>query len=338
MSFTPSEIDPKGVSAMQVAIIVVNYCTPQLTIDCLKSLEESGDLAPGTQVVVVDGGSTDDSAAIIGAAIAHHGWEGWATLLPLEVNGGFAYANNRGVEAVTAWFGRPRFLWLLNSDTVVRLGALSHLVAFMEANPQAAIAGSRLEDPDGTPQHSAFRFHSILGELESTMRLGIVSRILRNWCVAPPIPQTSIRTDWVSGASLFVRTEALDGPGVLDEAYFMYYEESDLCRDVARRGWQCWHVPVSRVVHLVGQSSGVTSRSNAPRRRPAYWFASRRRYFLKNHGWVYAVLADLAWAAGYAFWRLRRRLQNKPDKDPPGLLIDFLGQCALLQTARTPKF
>jgi hypothetical protein len=289
------------------------------------------------RVVVVDGGSTDDSAAVIAAAIERHGWAGWATLLPLKVNGGFAYANNRGVEAAAAWFGRPRFIWLLNSDTIVRPGALSRLLAFMDANPRAAIAGSRLEDPDGTPQHSAFRFHSILGELESTMRLGLTSRVLRKWCVAPPIARTSMRTDWVSGASLFVRAEALDGAGVLDEAYFMYYEESDLCLQVARKGWQCWYVPASRVIHLVGRSSGVTSRTSAPRRRPAYWFASRRRYFLKNHGWLYAVLADLAWTGGHAVWRLRRSLQNKPDQDPPRLLTDFLRQCALAQTARISK-
>ncbi len=322
---------------MQVVVIVVNYCTPQLTIDCLESLERSGDMTPETRVVVVDGGSTDDSAAVIAAAIERHGWAGWATLLPLKVNGGFAYANNRGVEAAAAWFGRPRFIWLLNSDTIVRPGALSRLLAFMDANPRAAIAGSRLEDPDGTPQHSAFRFHSILGELESTMRLGLTSRVLRKWCVAPPIARTSVRTDWVSGASLFVRAEALDGAGVLDEAYFMYYEESDLCLQVARKGWQCWYVPASRVIHLVGRSSGVTSRTSAPRRRPAYWFASRRRYFLKNHGWLYAVLADLAWTGGHAVWRLRRSLQNKPDQDPPRLLTDFLRQCALTQTARISK-
>jgi hypothetical protein len=207
----------------------------------------------------------------------------------------------------------------------------------MDANPRAAIAGSRLEDPDGTPQHSAFRFHSILGELESTMRLGLTSRVLRKWCVAPPIARTSVRTDWVSGASLFVRAEALDGAGVLDEAYFMYYEESDLCLQVARKGWQCWYVPASRVIHLVGRSSGVTSRSGAPRRRPAYWFASRHRYFVKNHGWLYAVLADLAWTGGHAVWRLRRSLQNRPDQDPPRLLTDFLRQCALAQTARILK-
>jgi GT2 family glycosyltransferase len=117
----------------------------------------------------------------------------------------------------------------------------------------------------------------------------------------------------------------------------MYYEESDLCLQLARKGWQCWYVPESRVIHLVGRSSGVTSRSGTPRRRPAYWFASRRRYFVKNHGWLYAVLADLAWTGGHAVWRLRRSLQNKPNQDPPRLLTDFLRQCALAQTARLSK-
>jgi N-acetylglucosaminyl-diphospho-decaprenol L-rhamnosyltransferase len=322
---------------MQVAIIVVNYRTPALTIDCLQSLEAAGDMPPGTQVIVVDGNSGDNSVPLISLAIERNNWSSWVKLLPLNINGGFAYANNRGMEALIDRFGRPQFFWLLNSDTIVRPCALSHLLKFMDAHPRAAIAGSRLEDLDGTPQHSAFRFHSILSELEATMRFGPVSRLLHHSRVAPPISNTAERMDWVSGASMLIRTDMMEAVGSLDEGYFMYYEESDLCLRATRAGWECWYVPESRVVHLVGQSSGVTSRNTALPRRPAYWFESRHRYFVRNYGGAYAMLADGAWVVGHALWRVRRFLQRKPDTDPPHLLGDFLRQSAFARSVRMQR-
>ena len=96
-----------------------------------------------------------------------------------------------------------------------------------------------------------------------------------------------------------------------------------------KSGWSCWYVPESRVVHLVGQSSGVTNTKVAAKRLPSYWFNSRRRYFLKNHGWFYTVLTDLVWLLSFVLGRCRRFLQRKPDNDPPYLLRDFFTHSAL---------
>ena len=115
---------------------------------------------------------------------------------------------------------------------------------------------------------------------------------------------------------MMVRRAVFDRVGLLDEGYFLYYEETDFCLRARRAGWECWYVPASRVVHLVGQSSGVTDRHRPRGRRPAYWFASRRRYFERNHGPGYAALASAAWAAGFALWRARRRVQRKPGHGP----------------------
>jgi N-acetylglucosaminyl-diphospho-decaprenol L-rhamnosyltransferase len=104
----------------------------------------------------------------------------------------------------------------------------------------------------------------------------------------------------------------------------MYFEEVDFCLRAAGKGWPCWYVPASRIVHLVGQSSGVTDTKQSNRRRPKYWFDSRRRYFLVNHGPVKTALADLAWSVGFATYRLRQFLQRKPDRDPACLLRDFV--------------
>lgn len=326
-------------------IVIVNYRTANLTIDCLRSLVSEvceaepvhGASLPKTRVVVTDNASGDSSVEQIQTAIETEGWGDWVTLKPLERNGGFAYGNNAAIRPVLASPNPPPYILLLNPDTIVRPGALTALVDFMDEHPDVGIAGSRLEDPDGTPQRSAFRFHSILSEFEFGLRLGVVSKLLANWVVAPPVSDEVGLTDWVAGASMIVRREVFEAAGLMDEDYFMYYEEMDFCLQAKKAGWSCWYVPQSHVVHLVGQSSGVTDTKRPPKRLPQYWFDSRRRYFLKNYGWLYTALADIAWASGFAFWRLRRVIQGKPDSDPPNFLSDFLRNSVLLKGSEKPR-
>ena len=318
-------------SLTRLIVVIVNYRTPDLTIDCLRSLVSEVRSLPGTRVVVTDNDSGDSSVEQIGAAIETEGWSDWASFQPLDRNGGFAYGNNAALRPILQSTNPPPYFLLLNPDTIVRPGALQALVDFMDEHPEVGIAGSRLENPDGTPQHSAFRFHTIPSELDYGLRIGVISKLLKRWDVAPPISEDACQTDWVAGASMIIRREVLEAAGLMDEGYFMYYEEMDFCLQANRAGWSCWYVPKSRVVHLVGQSSGVTDTKRPPKRLPQYWFDSRRRYFLKNHGWLYAALADASWASGFALWRLRRALQGKPDSDPPKFLSDFLRNSVFLK-------
>lgn len=308
----------------KVLIVIVNYRTPTLTIDCLHSLANEVKSLPNLSAIVVDNDSGDGSIEQIETAIKTQGWSDWATILAAERNGGYAYGNNLAIRAALASSYPPDYILLLNPDTIARPAAIKTLVDFMEQHPQVGIVGSRLEDPDGTPQHSAFRFHTLLSELESGLRLGVISRLLSKWIIAPPVSDVDCQTDWVAGASMMIRREVFESIGLMDEEYFMYYEEVDFCLQAKKAGWSCWYVPESRVVHLVGQSSGVTNTKIPPQRRPQYWFDSRRRYFLKNHGWMYAALADFLWLFGFILWRVRRVIQRKPDPDPPHLLEDFL--------------
>jgi N-acetylglucosaminyl-diphospho-decaprenol L-rhamnosyltransferase len=316
---------------IRVSVVIVNYRTAGLTIDCLRSLVAERADVPGMSVVVTDNDSGDDSAGRITAAIQAEGWGDWASVMPLERNGGFAYGNNAAIAPALGGQPPADYVLLLNPDTVIRPGAIRELISFMESHPRVGIAGSRLEDPDGSPQRSAFRFQGVASELEEGLRLGIVSRLLERYVVAPPVPERQCRTDWVAGASMMVRRAVFEQIGLLDEGYFMYFEEVDFCLRAARAGWECWYVPESRVVHLVGQASGVTDRTQQRKRRPAYWFESRRRYFVRNHGRAYAALADTAWAAGYAMWRVRRAIQSKPDTDPAKLLGDFIRHSVLVR-------
>lgn len=323
----------------QLLIVILNYRTPSLTIDCLRSLVGELQALEGkplaalscTRVVVSDNASGDGSVEQIGAAIASEGWDDWASLMPLERNGGYAFGNNAAIAPALQSANPPPYFLLLNPDTIVRPGALQALVNFMNEHPNVGIAGSRLEDPDGTPQHSAFRFHSVLSELDFGLNTGLVSRLLSKWAVATPVSEEICQTDWVAGASMIVRREVFESVGLLDEKYFMYFEEVDFCLKANKSGWPCWYVPQSRVVHLVGQSSGVNDTKRPPRRLPRYWFDSRRRYFFKNHGWLYASLADAAWIFGFVLSKWRWVVQRKPRKDPPKLLSDFLLNSVLLK-------
>jgi GT2 family glycosyltransferase len=310
---------------MRLLIVIVNYRTAQLTIDCLHSVvPQVSSLPQGTTVVVTDNASGDDSVERLTAAVRDNGWGAWCKVQPLPRNGGFAWGNNEAIRPALASASPPDYVLLLNPDTIVRDGAIATLVDFMDANPKVGIAGSRLEEPDGTAQRSAFRFPGVMSELETGFRLSVVSKVLRRYVVAFPPPAQAGPVDWVAGASMIIRRGVFEAVGLLDEQYFMYYEEVDFCLRAKQTGWPCWYVPASRVVHLVGQSSGVTDEKKPKKRRPAYWFASRRRYFIRHFGRARTFLADTFWAMGHALYRATIFARSKPANDPEGLLGDFV--------------
>lgn len=311
-------------TGQSVWVVIVNYRTAVLAVDCLRALAAQTDDLGGGRVLVVDNASGDGSAEIIAAAIAEHGWSDWAEVLPEARNGGFAYGNNAGIRAALAAPRGPDFLLLLNPDTIARPGAIGALVAFMHDHPRAGIAGSRLENAAGGVDCSAHRDHSPLSELDDAARLGPLTRLLHRHAVSPPVRNEAHACDWVSGASLMIRREVIEAIGPMDEGYFLYFEEVDYCRRARDAGWSVWYVPASRVVHLEGASTGIR---DAARRRPGYWYASRRRYFAKHYGIAGLLAADVLWALGRASYLLRRALRlggQTPARDPKWFMADLL--------------
>jgi GT2 family glycosyltransferase len=316
---------------LKLLVVIVNYRCAALTCDALRSLAEEVTSVDPCRVVVVDNGSGDDSLETLREFVRANQLSSFCSIVDGKKNGGFSYGNNVGIRAALASDDPPEYVLLLNPDTIVRPEAFARLVEFMDLHPEVGIAGSRLEDPDGTPQRSVFRFPSILSEFEGTLHFGPVTRLLSRWTISVPVPSEAIRTDWVAGASMIIRRSVFDQVGLLDESYFMYFEEVDFCLQAAKAGWPCWYVPTSRVVHLVGQVSQVTDPKKSRRRRPTYWFESRRRYFLKNHGPTYALAADAAWLVGQVLFEARCFVQRKVNENPARFIPDFVMQSSFVK-------
>jgi len=319
---------------VKLLVVIVNYGGFDLTRDCLETVAEQIGDVPGAAVGLCDNGSKGDDAERLAALIADRGWSGWCTLTTITPNRGFTGGNNAVIKSAMASENPPDYVLLLNNDTLLRPRALAELVAFMDAaDPGVGVAGSRLEYPDATPQISAFRFMGLVNEFEGQLRLGLFSKLVAGLRVSQPVPDKPVRCDWVAGASMIIRRAVIEAIGPLDEDYYTYFDDIDYCRAAAKAGYQTWYVPASRVVHLVGQTTGITDTSAAAKRkrRAQYWFEARRRYFLKHHGPVYAAAADTAFLAGLALYRLRQKAQGKTDDLPDRFLRDFLAQSVFAQ-------
>jgi GT2 family glycosyltransferase len=280
-----------GAETLRVAAVVLNYQTPALVLDCLETLVPELDPVRDA-AVVVDNASGDGSSEVIRRGVAERGWKG-VRLVVAERNGGFAAGNNVGVGAVSA----EAYL-LLNSDTLLRPGAVPRLLEALHSDPRIGIVSPRLEWPDGSPQISCFRLHTPWSEMIYTAGTEPVRRLLARWDVPIPVADAPFEPEWTSFAAVLIRGAAVERVGPLDERFFMYYEDVDYCRRARQLGWRVLHEPRARVVHLRGGSSPVKALQAALKRRPRYFYASRTRYFRNAYGALGLLAANLAWTAG----------------------------------------
>ena len=308
----------KGRVVPDIAVAIVNYRTPELTLECVASLVPERAAFPSLRAVVVDGGSADGSAERIAEAVAANGWDEWVRVLPLTVNGGFAFANNRAVAALAADGPLPAAIALINPDARVRPGALERMAALLDREPRAGAVGGLLIHEDGRPQSSAFRFPSLRGEFCRGAGTGVIDRLLR----VPPVSIDSavaIEVPWVTGAAVMLRIAALADAGLFDEGFFLYFEETELLRRLRGHGWTVWHEPAALVVHAGGAATQIRDPETGMSRQrplPAYWYEARRRYFTLCHGRPYGLAAGLAWLTGRCWWRLRQLVAPRSNAGP----------------------
>lgn len=318
-----------------VAVVIVNYRSAQLTFDCLCSLavERAAGRPADLKVVVVDNDSGD--AEPIEAAVAEQGWSDWVKVVRAPYNGGFGYGNNLGVAVARQAWG-ARWVHFLNPDTLVRSGAIISLRDFLATHPRAAMAGGRFLNGDGSAWSYAFHFPGLISEVEHGVALGLFSRLFRRQAVPQVMGDQPEHIDWVSGASVMVRASVFEELRGFDEGFFLYFEETDLCLRARQAGWETWYVPGSLVMHIAGQSTGVTCRDQAPRRLPAYWYESRRRYFVMNHGRLRAAAIDLGALFAHGLGRAKRVLQGRASENVPHFLGD-LWRHSVLRCWRKPE-
>ena len=329
---SPTLAQSNAVQTVRVAVVIVTYRTAALAIKALRSLEQErsgGELQ--LRAFVIDNDSGDFPA--IASAIEANCWSGWASVHAAPRNGGFAYGNNLGFELAFRE-GRPEYLYLLNPDAQVRHGAIRTLVQFMQSHLQVGIAGSGFENEDGSEWPIAFRFPSLMSEINSGLQFGPVSRLLHRWVVARVMTPVSQPVDWISGASMLIRADVIASVGGLDENYFLYFEETDFCFRARRAGFPTWYVPASRVMHISGQSTSVTTRNAKARRLPAYWFESRRRYFAATYGVPLAVVIDLVAVAAYSLGVVKNALLARRAQSVPHFVRDLLRHSILWRANR----
>lgn len=308
--------------AAEISVIIVNYGTAALALEAVASVLAAQHDGRNVDVHLVDNASPTGDAVVIREALELREWEDRVTLYAETVNHGFGKGNNLVLSALCRRPVPPQMVFLLNPDARLKNEAIAILAEFLASEPNAGAAGARIESPSGDPANAAFRFPVVISEFTKGIAFGPINRALTRWEVPLGTAVQTSKVDWVSGAAVMLRLSALQDAGCFDPAFFLYFEEVDLMRQMARRGWQTWYVAEAIVVHAEGASTGVTS-SEGTRRLPRYWYDSWRHYYLKNHGRAYALAAGAAWVIGSLLNGGISRLRARSPSAPQYFLRDF---------------
>jgi N-acetylglucosaminyl-diphospho-decaprenol L-rhamnosyltransferase len=270
---------------MNLSIVIVNWNTRDLLEQCLRSVfmhPPQGDF----EVWVVDNASNDGSREMVQERFPS------VHLLANNNNPGFAHANNQAIRQTCG-----KYILLLNPDTVVLPGALERLVKFMDETPDAGGAGSRLLNPDRTLQVSCYPRPTLFREFWRMFHLDAIHHLgtypMRQWSL-----ETNQEVDVLMGACLILRCETFTQVGYLDEDYFIYSEEVDLCYRVQQAGWRLYWVPQAQVIHYGGQSTQLVAQEMFLR-----LYQGKVLYFRKHYGGLAAQIYKLILYAA-SLWRL----------------------------------
>ena len=269
-----------------ISIIIVSWNVEGLLRDCLRSIVKTkGALA--VETIVVDSGSHDDTPNMVRREFPD------VQLIARSDNVGFPKGNNLGLEVANG-----RYLLLLNPDTIVHKNALQTMFAYMENNETVGMVGAQLLNADGSHQSSRRRFPTFwTGLFESTWLESFAPKsILNAYYVKDSGNDETADVDWVMGACMFVRREAFERVGWMDEDYFMYSEELDWCRRMKEADWRIVYLPTAKVTHLVGKSS-----EQAVTHRHINFNRAKLRYFKKYHGSMAALLLRALLLKGFMF-------------------------------------
>jgi GT2 family glycosyltransferase len=262
-------------TAPDLTVSLVNTSNRELLLACLGSLERAARQV-ALQVVVVDNASDDGSAEAV--AVAYPDVE----LVRRTRRHGFAANHNAAIARA-----RGRYVLVLNEDTELEEGSLDRLVSFMDQNPHIGAVGPRIVYPDGSEQPAAWRF-------PTPARVALTTVTLQRAFWQQSGGDRIRRVDWVCGAALLARTDAVQMLEGLDERFFLYSEDVDLCRRLRDAGWEIAWFPHASLVHHENASS-----ASAPERRIYQFARGRAQYARKHHGRAGEAVVLALTAAAY---------------------------------------
>lgn len=302
---------------LRIAVIIVNYGIAGSAADAVDSVI-SQTRTRDVEIHVVDNASPGEDAKLLTRMHAERNWGDRVTLWPEDQNHGFGEGNNIVLRTIAARAEPPELVFLLNPDACLQNDAIEELAAVLEANPTAGAVGAGLLDTDGKPASAAFRFPGMISEVNQTISFGPVARLFKSFHVALPPDHTPGPVDWVSGAAVMFRLQAISEVNFFDPEFFLYFEEVDLMRRLKSGGWDVLYAPAAQVLHMEGVSTGVRSGDVSRKRNPPYLYHSWRHYFSKSLGRGRTlVLALLLYPAAFAniiVSRLRGRQPSLPLK------------------------
>ena len=252
-------------SSVDLSVVIVNWNTRELVLQCLEFLYRTTEGLP-MEVFVVDNGSHDGSVEAI-----RNDFPG-VILVENEENLGFARANNKALRRA-----RGKYSLLLNTDTILQDGTVMALLKFMEETPKAAIGGAQLLNPDGSKQNSVDNFPTLWSEglNKSLLRLVFPRRFpSKRRSLSRPIEVES-----VIGACAVVRKKAVEEVGFMDEDYFLFMEETDWCYRMRTKGWKVYLIPHAAAIHLQGSTA-----ARVKARAKVEYYRSRYLFFQKHRG------------------------------------------------------
>ncbi|MBK6005212.1 glycosyltransferase family 2 protein [Ramlibacter ginsenosidimutans] len=294
---------------MRLVVVTVNYCCADAI---LERLEESARqiAACDGEWWIVDNHSPDNSAERISRALARYDN---VHLMRAEENGGFGFGNNQVIHRVVLGQINADYLYFLNPDASPLPGSIEQMTAYLDEHPEVGIVGSGLLDDKGNHTDSMFRFPSFWSEVESSLVLGPVSRLLSRHRQSLGALDRPGPVDWVAGTSFMVRAEVFRAVGGFDEEFFLYWEEVELCHRVKKAGFAVHALPSAKVAHVGGVSTGM----HRPERRiPSYWHRSRNLYFRKTRSGGPLLLLNLVTSACILARRAKDLVRGRPAEHP----------------------
>jgi len=272
---------------IDLSIVVVNWNVRDLLRRCLRSILDLQTCK--LEIIVVDNGSTDGSVEMVRTEFPN------VRVIANTDNRGFPAANNQGFAVA-----RGRYVLLLNPDTEIVGDALAVMVAFADAHSDVGMVGPQLLNADGSVQSSRRRFPTLVTAFfESTwLERYAPRRLLERYEFLDQPDDVVQDVDWLYGAALMARREAVEQVGPMDEGFFMYSEELDWCRRFRESGWRVVYLPAAQIVHHEGKSSEQVVAA-----RHIHFQTSKVRYFRKYHGRAVGEALRLFFLGSYV-WQL----------------------------------